>query len=283
MKSKKSLVVPILLLAGAAVLPLWKLVFGREMFFLSDAFYQHYPWQSVISRLLAQAPGRLPLWNPDMFCGSPVLADPQFQALYPPTLFYRFLPFASAYGCYITFHIALAVSGMAVFLCSRGISFRAAAIGALGFGMGAHPAMLASMPPVLAAYSWMPWVAYFAGRMAANPAAPGAVGLALSLSWLGLAGSPQYGLYAVLLGAVIMAGDSRGASGSAFKWGGMALLAAIAVVAAAWIPFASYLPETIRASAISWDVQKACSVAPWNLLSLLTPYSFLSRTDVPAI
>jgi hypothetical protein len=253
------------------------------MFFLSDAFYQHYPWQAMLSQLLAAAPGRLPLWNPNLFCGSPVLADPQFQSLYPPTLFYRFLPFAAAFGCYIAFHTLVAVSGMAVFLTSRGVNMRAAAIGSLGFGMGAHPAMLASMPPVLAAYSWLPWVALFAGKLARNPGLSGATGLAIVLSWLGLAGSPQYGMYAVVLAGVVLAGDSRGASGRAFKWAGAGLLATLAVLAPSWIPFAAYLPETMRTSAVSIATQQAGSAAPWSVLSLLTPFSFQMRSEVPAI
>lgn len=282
-KRSTAFMVPILLLAGVAVLPLWKFILGTEMFFLSDAFYQHYSWQAIIGRLLAEAPGKLPLWNPAMFCGSPVLADPQFQSFYPPTLLYRFLPFAAAYGCYIAFHAALAVSGMAVFLSARGMNIRAVAIGSLGFGIGAHPSMLASMPPVLAAYSWLPWVALFAGKLAGNPGILGAIGLAVVLSWLGLAGSPQYGLYAVVMAVVVMAGESRGKNGQALRWGGIGALVALAMVAASWIPFVASLPETLRASAVSPGVQQAGSVAPWNIFSLLTPFSFQTSSKVPVI
>ena len=283
MKGVKAYAVPILLLAGAAVLPLWKFIFGREMYFLSDALYQHYPWQSVISQLLSQSPGRLPLWNPNMFCGTPILGDPQFQALYPPTLLYRFLPFASAFGCYLAFHALLAVSGMAVFLHSRGMNMRAVAIGAIGFGMGAHPAMLASMPPVLAAYSWLPWVAIFAGKLAVNPGASGAIGLAIALAWLGLAGSPQYVLYALVLAGIIVSAEARKNIGKAFGWAGLGVAITMLMVAAAWIPFMSYLSETLRGSAVSSMAQRAGSVAPWNVFSLLTPFSFKPYSEVPAI
>jgi hypothetical protein len=52
--------------------------------------------------------GRLPLWNPFEFCGMPLLASPQFSALYPPVpILFAFLPPRPALQSYYAFHVFL--------------------------------------------------------------------------------------------------------------------------------------------------------------------------------
>lgn len=268
-----------MLLSAIAALPLWKYMAGREMFFLNDALYQHYPWQAVITSLLSLAPGSLPLWNPFMFCGSPLLADPQFQVLYPPALVYRFLPYASANGWFVAFHAALAAAGMAAFLLEKGCALRHAAIGALGLALGAHPAMLAAIPPVLSAAAWLPWVALFARKLAWAPGLANAVGLGLVLGWLSLAGSPQYIVYAAVLASIVLYAENAKPA-RPFRLGALSIAVAALAAAAMWVPFLSYLPETGRATALPANYAAAGALAPWQILGYLSPMAFLPRSEV---
>ena len=122
----------------------------------------------------------------------PLLADPQAHVLYPPAIVFRLLPFPEAFGWFLAIHAVLATVGMAVFLRGRGLTTGAAATGAIGFGLGAHPTLLLAVPPALCGYAWLPWVATASARLADRPNRREAAGLAVALGWLLLAGSPPY-------------------------------------------------------------------------------------------
>lgn len=55
-----------------------------------DTIRQLYPWKTQVAREEKQ--GKLPLWNPYNFSGSPLLANFQSAPLYPLSIFYLFLP-----------------------------------------------------------------------------------------------------------------------------------------------------------------------------------------------
>ncbi|MEK7767043.1 MAG: hypothetical protein AAB368_12475 [bacterium] len=261
-------------LALAAITPFFWCLLGRDAVFIGDALHHHYPAQAIFSRLLAAAPARLPLWNPWQYCGSPLLADPQFMALYPPALLYRLLPFPQAYGTFLAFHALLALTGMAVFLRGRGASPAAAGLGAIGFALGAGPACLAGTPPVLAAFSWLPWIACLAARLATSGRVRDGAALGLVFAWQALAGYPQEVLYGVVL-AVVLVLFMRPARGPGVASVLAALGVALAASAAALIPFGSYLAETARGGALASAEAALGAAKPWDLLSFVTPFATL--------
>src|ERR1041385_6513228 len=108
------------------------------MLCLIDALHQAWPMQAVINRLLAVAPRDPPLWNPQIFCGSPLLADPQSGLLYPPYLVFRFFPFGLAQWAFILVHLSLAAAGMFAWLREEGIGRGPSLLGSLALGMGTH-------------------------------------------------------------------------------------------------------------------------------------------------
>ncbi|MDH5607245.1 MAG: hypothetical protein OEY93_10180, partial [Anaerolineae bacterium] len=66
------------------------LVPGKAMFW-GTPMLQFVPWWTQASRILAQ--GQLPLWNPLVGMGAPLLANYQSALLYPPTWTYLLLGF----------------------------------------------------------------------------------------------------------------------------------------------------------------------------------------------
>src|SRR5437763_4230541 len=79
-----------------------------------DAFAYVYPY----GRSLAQAwsSGRwLPLWNPDIFLGAPLLANNPAAALSPLTLLFLVVPGPGAIGWSMVLHLAIAGLGMLAF------------------------------------------------------------------------------------------------------------------------------------------------------------------------
>jgi len=267
-------------------LPLWQVVSGREMFFLGDVFHHFYAFQALINRLLAEARGLMPLWNPYSFCGSPLSADPQMQVFYPVSLLHRFLDFPTAQGLYSAFHLFFGASGMAVFLSATGLGAPACAIGALAFGFGAHPSLALATPPILAAFSWLPWVAFFSRRFGCGGNLRDAVGLGVIFSWEILAGSPQYALYALVLSVIVITAGARKAGRpgrSLLPGAGLAAVTAIAVAFVLILPAAAYMLETGRAVSLSPGMINEGAVAPWNLLGFLVPLAFMPFEEVRTV
>ena len=71
-----------------------------------DTIRQMYPWKTVAVEALKS--GKLPLWNPYNFSGSPLLANFQSAALYPLGIFYLFLPQITAWTILIIMQPLLA-------------------------------------------------------------------------------------------------------------------------------------------------------------------------------
>ncbi len=267
-------------IAAAAAIPLWGCITGREMFFLVDALHQYFPFQSALSGILARFPSELPFWDPLIFCGSPLLADPQRTVYYPPALFYRLMPFAPAFGCFLAFHLCLAGTGTAAFLRARGLGDFPAGMGGIAYALGAGPSMLLGAPVVLSAYAWLPWIVFFADKLRGRPGNAAGMGLGLAFAWLALAGYPQYVLYGAVAAAIIVWAERGRTPRSAYiKWLLLAAATGGAAAAAQYLPFAGYLPDTNRAQKFVAAMAGTGALKPWDLLGFLSPMMMLPRGD----
>lgn len=165
-----------------------------------DAFFSLYPWQSYLGRSLAQ--GRLPLWDPYRFLGSPFAANIATGSWYPPNWLY-------ATGSILTVSTLILMGTQLVALMLAYWFFRvlqlhpfAAALGSMTFvlsgflvGWGQHGLIVGSA-------SWLPLALgglEVARRRSVRLGVPvGGAGLALSV----LAGHAQIALYVWLTVAV---------------------------------------------------------------------------------
>jgi len=74
----------LLALAGIALfvlLLLWKILLTNQILVGLDLFTYFYPYRAYVAQALRA--GHLPLWNSYLFCGAPLLANPQSAVLYP--------------------------------------------------------------------------------------------------------------------------------------------------------------------------------------------------------
>ena len=60
---------------------LWRILLTNQILVGLDLFTYFYPYRAYVAQALRA--GRLPLWNPYLFCGAPLLANPQSAVLYP--------------------------------------------------------------------------------------------------------------------------------------------------------------------------------------------------------
>src|SRR5581483_1209288 len=188
-------------LAIVAALPLifyWRATLGRGMFFFGDIARFFYPTRVLYGDALRA--GRLPLWQPEILTGIPLLAEMQTGALYPVhLLFYRLLPIDLALNYDILLHLAWLAAGMFLFARARGISIVGAMMAAMALTMGGFGAARVTHPNVLSVAAWLPWLLwlYEMWRVGWHRLLMWVLlTLAFALQWLG--GHPQFALINIL-------------------------------------------------------------------------------------
>lgn len=63
------------------LLLLWKILLTNQVLVGLDLFTYFYPYRAYVAQVLRSR--HLPLWNPYLFCGAPLLANPQSAVFYP--------------------------------------------------------------------------------------------------------------------------------------------------------------------------------------------------------
>ena len=94
----------VLVIAGA-----WKLTLGDRIIARGDLLLYFYPLRDYASQAIRA--GRLPLWNPYTFMGSPFLANSQAGFFYPLNIAMAWLPVERAVAWSIALHLLIAALG----------------------------------------------------------------------------------------------------------------------------------------------------------------------------
>ena len=140
----------------------------------------------------------IPLWEPRMLSGYPMIGNAQAGIFYPGTLPYVFLPGADASDLAALFHLVMAGLGMFGYLRAIRLRHAAALLGAIVFMLNAGFIAWLMWDSVAGAMVWLPWtlwafeVALRPGRFWVTALGAATVGL----SYLG--GHLQWSLYAML-------------------------------------------------------------------------------------
>ena len=123
-----------------------------------DVYLHYYPLHSLCAEQV-QA-GNMPLWNPYIFAGQPLLANPQSAVFYPMTLLFYILSIPVAFNYTYILHFILAGFGM--YLCARSLKLvpTAALLCSIAFTFSSFLVykVPAGHPAALAGYVWFPWI-----------------------------------------------------------------------------------------------------------------------------
>lgn len=134
----------------------------RKQFIAADAIRQIFLWKDLAFDLVRQ--GRVPLWNPYNFSGTPLLANLQSSVFFPGNALYLILPAIWAWIAQVIGLLPVLGLGVFLFLRSCGLSLPAAIFGAL---VGAHGSYLLSYQEILVNVQTMlflPWALWLARR-----------------------------------------------------------------------------------------------------------------------
>jgi hypothetical protein len=249
---------------------------GRILAPPGDGILYYYPMRAHVADVLRR--GHLPLWNPYLFSGFPLLADIEAGAFYPPNVLFLILPapWATNLVAWSTYVLA----ALFAFFYARALS--ATVFGGLvaGIAFGASGFMLSHLghASIVNAAAWFPLVMLFAERLRRRAAWPDVVGGAATLAVQVFAGHPQVAAYSLLTAglylvffaaaALVPAGRFRYAAACA-----AALLGGLALAAAQILPTAELTAESNRAW-ISYEAFSEPALPPSHLLLFLFPYAF---------
>ncbi len=160
---------------------------------VGDNLIQNFPLRVLVGTDIRN--GHLPLWNPYLWSGTPLLAGFSAGAAYPTTLLFSILPGALAWvGNQVVVEV-VAATGMMALLRVFGRSWTASGLGALSFAYGGFMAAQGVHLDLVQAAAWLPWTFVALDRLAhrpeGRPASPWVALLGLSIGLMILAGATE--------------------------------------------------------------------------------------------
>jgi len=261
-------------LAALVTLLFHDVVFSGRVLFERDVQTYFIPFAEILRGMARER--TWPLWNPYLAFGQPLLANPQFEVLYPFTWLLALLAPWTYYSGFVVFHSLFSAVGVYLLCRTLGLGVAAAFAGA-GVWVSSGPWLsLVSNWLHLAGAAWMPWVLLATERLRSRSTR--------SAMWLGaaaglqlLAGSADMALLAWmasglrLLGPVVS--DAAGPRRRLLALSALAAVIALGLAAGQWIPTTVAAAATTRRSLSEAD-RTFWSVHPLFLLQALVPVPF---------
>lgn len=266
----------------------------------ADGALQFYAWRQLVFESWSR--GEVPAWNPYQLGGTPLLANSQSGALYPPHILVGIARIPTEIAVTILAWLHLAWAGLGVFVLCRRLGAGRAASAAAGVLFGSSPFLilwlpLASVPTTCA---WIPWLlAGVLGLFSDDSRARfrSAALTAASLGMLLTAGHLQFAAYGALAALVLglwlvvarAVAEARSKRAGRPVWPaalGLGLAAAVAgglLAAPQLLPVLSESGNSHRRNVPTADgyaAYVAGAVAPWEVIGAAVPYGYGS-TAVP--
>ena len=155
------------LLVAAGILFFSDPLFSSKNFYYRDILNFHYPLRRVL--IDSWARGEFPLWNPFIYLGQPMLANPNYMAFYPSNIFHALMPFNYAFKLHFIIHPLLA--GVGLYLLQRriGIQRLAALGGSIVYQFSGALLSFLNLYNIVPAIALIPWIAWaFLGALQGN-------------------------------------------------------------------------------------------------------------------
>ncbi len=266
----------VLVLGLLVLLAFWPIGPAGRVIAGGDLFTYFYPYWTEAARALRA--GRLPLWNPYLFMGVPLLANSQAGVLYPLNWpLWLLLPPHAALHWSALLHLWLAGSG--AYLYAR-VALRLGRLGAWTAGaalaLGGYLGAQVEHINQVQALSWFPWALLLSERAVdggdGRPRRGAFGGLAVVIGLMLLAGHPQsafIGLVGLGIGALVPRADAPLGRRLGVLAGATVLGALLA--AAQLLPTAELARQSVRSGGLPFNERVSFSLSPLYLARALLP------------
>jgi hypothetical protein len=247
---------------------------------LGDVVYQEIPWRAAVRDAVRN--GRLPLWNPFLLCGEPLLAMMLPAVLHPFTWIGMLLPLPQAWTIEMTLGVFLALLSAFLFFRDLELSEVASGFGAAAWAFCDYLRFYAGWPlsPAAAAF---PLLLLGLGRIARLRDVRSFAITVAALFLILNAGHPESALHAVAGGGIwflyCLAGETWRGRVRAISISVAAGIVVLALTAVILLPHVEALRQTFEFWFRSewWAHQKKS--LPWpraleTFQQLLMPYAF---------
>jgi len=161
-----------------------------------DIPYYFYPFRTLVAELVRK--NILPLWNPYIYCGTPLMANMQSAVFYPLDIFFYILPFDIALKILTYFSFCLMSYSTYSFLRLLKFSEEASYVATLSFVFTFYITIKAADLADFNVLIWMPSVLYFTQKYIINSRIWDAFLSAIMLAIAFLGGHPQVFSYVYL-------------------------------------------------------------------------------------
>lgn len=264
---------PLLLGVGLVVAFLHRLLLADAVLAVRDMPLFHLPLRQALARLMADG---LPLWNPWLHGGQPVLSNPNYAVFYPPTWLLLLIPAYLVVNLLIVGHALLGFAGAWRFARHLECDRPAAALAAVGFTAGGAFISSPNTLTLFCGLAWLPWILMWGdralragGRGWLRPALAAAVGLAAQL----LAGEPVVPLIGALALVCLLLSAPRPLLRSTRQVLVIGLLA-IGLGAVQLTPTLFRILDSPRAGGLASDDATSWSMPPERLIEWVVPHFF---------
>jgi hypothetical protein len=240
---------------------------------MSDLLHSHLPFRAALGRIVAS--GHLPLWLPDVFGGTPLWAQIEAGAAFPPhILLFGLLDPYSALNLSVVLEILAATFGTWLLARRMKVEPRSAVLAGLAFAWCGFMVTHVRHPNIHAATALMPWVLWAGEGLLVRRGARGAVVLALLVALQVSAGHPQI-TYITLL---VLAGRALCAWPGEVRCYLLQLTAVAAatglglgLMGALLLPSWAFTHEAMGDVVFDWDYATAFPLPPGELLGMIWP------------
>ena len=263
------------------------IIFAGKALIWGTVSTQFIPWWDFAWDTLLQ--GQIPLWNPWVGMGAPMVGNYQSAIFYPPywilLLLYSLLGIKTmSWGVTIVvvFHLIWSGLGVAKLLEEIELSKLAQIVGGLSFSLSGYLVARASFLSINAAVAWLPWILLYSLRLT-NKKANSFWALTAVITLQLLAGHAQTTWYSLLLGGIwilfltlknyIEKNNRRNAWQSIYKYI-LACLLSAGISAIQLVPTLEYLIQSQRSGEYGYAEAMTYSFWPWRFLTLIAPNLF---------
>jgi hypothetical protein len=274
---QKARVLPWVPLALGPVLLFGPALLKGKALFWGTPLLQFTPWRTAAKQMLID--GYLPLWNPWLGMGAPLLANYQSSLIYPPNWLLLIVDVAWGQTLLVMLHLIAAGIGMALLARRLGLNRLAQTVAGLSFGMSGYLVARAGFLSINAAAAWLPWIILAADRLTVRVRALDILALALAFSAQWLAGHAQISWYTLVLAFAWIAYRAASSAGWRAAVRGLSRLAAAGglaflIAGIQLLPTLEYLTVSERSAGLDPEFAMTYSFWPWRSIGLLTPDLF---------